>query len=67
VHVTWCRVWDTVGVYNTGGNTTGGVGGKQGYIYWSSGDFLIQLVGFVGQRTQNGPAFILQNHQAPHE
>jgi len=28
-------------VYNTGGNENGGVGGKKGYIYLSSGDFLV--------------------------
>jgi len=54
-------------VYNTGGKENGGVGGKKGYIYLSSGDFLVQFVSFVGQRTQNSPEFILQNHQAPHE
>jgi len=35
-------------VYNTGGKGKGGVGGKTGYIYSSTGDFLIQLVSFVG-------------------
>jgi hypothetical protein len=54
-------------VYNTVGKENGGVGGKKGYIYSSSGYFLVQLVSFVGYRTQNGPAFILQNHQGPHE
>jgi len=29
-------------VYNTGGKEKAGVGGKQGYIYSSSGDFLVQ-------------------------
>jgi len=35
-------------VYNTVGHMKGGVGGKVGYIYSSSGDFLVQLVSFVG-------------------
>jgi len=35
-------------VYNTGGKEKGGVGEKKGYIYSSLGDFLIQLVSFVG-------------------
>jgi hypothetical protein len=29
-------------VYNTGGKEKGGVGGKKGYIYSSSSDFLVQ-------------------------
>jgi len=44
VQVTWCRDEDAVGVYNTGGTEWGGLGRKKGYIYWSSGDFLVQLV-----------------------
>jgi len=32
------------GVFRTGGQQNGGVGGKQGFMYWSSCDFLIQLV-----------------------
>ena len=35
-------------MYNTRGKENEGVGGKQGYIYSSSGDFLVQLVSFVG-------------------
>jgi len=35
-------------VYNTGGKEKGGVGGKKGYIYSSSGNILVQLVSFVG-------------------
>jgi len=35
-------------VYNTGGKEKGGVGGKKGYIYSSSGDILVQLLSFVG-------------------
>jgi hypothetical protein len=54
-------------VYNTGGNEKGCVGRKKGYIYLSSGDFLVQILSFVSQRTQNGPAFILQNHMRPRE
>jgi len=32
----------------TGRQEKGGVGGKKGYIYSSSGNFLVQLVSFVG-------------------
>jgi hypothetical protein len=35
-------------VYNMGGKQKGGVGGKKGCIYSSSGDFLVKLVSFVG-------------------
>jgi len=35
-------------VYNTGGKEKGGVGRKKGYIYSSPGNFLVQLVSFVG-------------------
>ena len=35
-------------MYNTGGKEKGGVGGQKGYIYWSLGNFLVQLVSFVG-------------------
>jgi len=35
-------------VYNVGGKEKGRVGGKKGYIYSSSGNFLVQLVSFVG-------------------
>jgi len=42
VQVKWCRDQDAVGVYNTGGKEKGGGGGKKGYIYSSSGDFLVQ-------------------------
>jgi hypothetical protein len=48
VQVTCGRDQDAVRVYNTRGNQDGGVGGKQGYIYSSSGDFCVQLVSFVG-------------------
>jgi hypothetical protein len=41
VTVTSCRNQDAVGVYDTGGKETAGVGGKKGYIYSSSGDFLV--------------------------
>ena len=34
------------------------------YIYLSAGNCFVQLVSFVGYQIQNGPAFILQNHQA---
>jgi hypothetical protein len=33
---------DASGVFNMGGINTGGVGWKMGYIYSSSGDFLVQ-------------------------
>jgi len=33
-----------MGMYYTGGKEQGGVGGKKGYVYLSSGDFLVQLV-----------------------
>jgi hypothetical protein len=36
------RDQDAVSLYNTGGKENGGVGGKKGYIYSSSGDFLVQ-------------------------
>jgi hypothetical protein len=42
------RDQDAVSVYITVGTEHGGVGGKKGYIYWSSGNILVQLVSFVG-------------------
>jgi len=59
-------VQDAGSVFNPGGKETGGVGRKKGYIYSSSCDF-IHILRFVGYWTQNGPAFILHNYQAPHE
>jgi hypothetical protein len=47
VQVTCGRDQDAVGVYNTGGQENGSVCGKKGYIYSSSGDFLVQLESFV--------------------
>jgi len=35
---------DAAGVFNAGGHENGGVGGKKGYIYSSSCNFLVQLV-----------------------
>jgi hypothetical protein len=35
-------VQDAAGELNTGGNNIGDVGGKKGYIYSSTGDFLVQ-------------------------
>ena len=35
---------DSGGVFNTEGKEKVGVGGKKGYIYSSSSDFLVQLV-----------------------
>ena len=60
------RVQDAGSVCNTGGNENGGVCGKKGYTYSSPRD-LIHILWFVGYWTQNGPAFILHNHRAPHE
>jgi hypothetical protein len=37
-----CPDPDAVGVYNMGGKEKGGVGGNKGYIYSSSGDFLVE-------------------------
>jgi len=37
------RVQDPDGVFNRGGTLNGGEGGKMGYIYSSSCDFLVQL------------------------
>ena len=37
-------VQDAGGVFNMGGKENDGVGGKKGYIYSSSCDFLVQLV-----------------------
>ena len=36
------RVEDAGGASNTGGKEKGGVGGKKGYIYSSSGNFSVQ-------------------------
>ena len=35
-------------MYNTGGKEKGGVGGKKGYIYSGSSNFIVQLVSYVG-------------------
>jgi hypothetical protein len=35
-------VQDAAGVFNRGRKDNGGVGGRKGYIYMSSGDFLVQ-------------------------
>jgi hypothetical protein len=35
-------VQDAAGVFNTGGKDNGGVGRTNGYIYSSSGDFLVR-------------------------
>jgi len=59
-------VQDAGGVYNPGRKDNGGVGGKKGYIY-SNSCHLIHILRFVGYWTQNGPAFIFNNHQGPHE
>ena len=39
---TSCRELDADGVYITVGKEKGDVGGKKGYIYSCSGDFLVQ-------------------------
>jgi len=59
-------VQDAGGVYNTGGKGNEAVGRKKGYVYSSFCDF-IHILRFVGSWTQNGPTFILHNHQAPYE
>jgi len=43
------RVQDAGGVFNMRGMENGGEGGKKGYIYLSSCDFLVQLVLLVNQ------------------
>jgi len=43
------RVQDPGGVFDTGGKQNGGEGGKMGYIYSSSCDFLVQLVLLVNE------------------
>jgi hypothetical protein len=48
------------------GKENTGVGGKKGYLYSSSCD-LIHTVRFLGEWTQNGPVFVLHNHQASYE
>jgi len=35
-------------VYHTRGKDNGGVGGEKGYIYSSSGNFVVHLLSFVG-------------------
>ena len=47
MQVTGCRDLDAAGVNNMEGNMKGGVGGKKGYRYSSSGNFLVQLVSFL--------------------
>jgi len=67
---------DAGGVLYKGGREKGGVGGKKGYIYSTYCDYLVQLVRYDNVdsypalcwlKNTNGPAFILHNHQAPHE
>jgi hypothetical protein len=48
VQVTLCQDNEAVGVNNIWGKQKGGVDGKNGYIYASSGDLWIHLVRFVG-------------------
>jgi hypothetical protein len=69
-------VQDTRGVCNLRGNESGGVGGKKGYNNLSLCDFLLQLVRYDNINSYpahcclidtKGPAFILHNHQPPHE
>ena len=56
-------VQDAGGVYNTGGKEKGGVGGKQGYIYSTSGDFLVQLVRY--DTFDSYPLFCLLTNTKP--
>jgi len=57
-------VQDDGGVFNTGGKDNGGVGGKKGYIYSSSYDFLVQLVSY--DNFDSYPVFCwLTNTQRP--
>ena len=44
------------GVSNTGGNETGDVGRKKGYIYSSFCDFFVQLVLLVNKHTTAQPS-----------
>ena len=60
------RVQDAGGVFSMRRTANRVVGGRKGYIYSSSCD-LIHILRFAGQSTHNGPAFLLHNHQAPHE
>ena len=50
------RVQDPGGVFNTGGKQNGGEGGKMGYIYSSSCDFLVQLVLLVNEHKTAQPS-----------
>jgi hypothetical protein len=50
------RVQDPGGVFNTGGKQNGGEGGKMGYIYLSSCDFLVQLVLLVNKHKTAQPS-----------
>ena len=50
------RVQDPGGVFNTGGKQNGGEGGKMGYIYSSSCDFLDQLVLLVNEHKTAQPS-----------
>ena len=57
-------VKDAGGVFNTGGKENEGVGGKKGYIYSSSCDFLVQLVRY--DNFDSYPAFCwLTNTKRP--
>jgi hypothetical protein len=49
------RVQDPGSVFNMGGKQNGGEGGKMGYIYSSSCDFLVQLVLLVNEHNTAQP------------
>ena len=50
------RVEDAGSVLNTEGKANGGVGGKKGYVYCISCDFLVQLVWFVKEHKTGQPS-----------
>jgi len=49
-------VQDAGGVFNTEGKENGGEGGKKGYIYSISCDFLVQLVLLVNEYNMAQPS-----------
>jgi hypothetical protein len=57
------RVQDAGDVCNTSGNENGSEGGKKGYIYSSSCDFLVQLVLLVTEyRTAQSLSYTTTRH-----
>jgi len=61
------RVQDPGGVFNTGGKQNGGEGGKMGYIYSSSCDFLVQLVLLVNEHKTAHPSSYRTNRHLTNE